>query len=309
MNPFRVGLAGRIIAGLLAITAFSCAAVALAVFSVNQLSAGLGVSNEGFRSALKASDVVRQGGAVATILASAAPRLKVAASQAAREEEAAQIAPAVQTLRRLLDDVGALRVDDRAAAQVRRDGAALIARIEALDGLVGARIEQDDANVKLARQLLDAQSEIETLGDAFEKAGTPGEKWRDAGFDVTGELLRYLAERQAADLAQIETRARRFATNLANEAAGLTGEKAPEAAALTAKLVRLADPATGVVAVRQRQLKAQEAIDANQQLRNEASLAFESSVNRLIDRISADVDRSSADLANMVERQRDYLML
>jgi len=310
MTTLRVGLAGRIIAGLLAITAFSFAAVALAVFSVNQLSAGLGVSNDGFRSALKASDVVRQGGAVATILASAAPRLKIAASQAAREEEASQIAPAVQTLRRLLDDVGALRVDDRASAQVRRDGAALIARIEALDSLVSARIEQDDANVKLARQLIDAQSEIEALGEAFEKAAIPGgDKWRDAGYDVTGELLRYLAEKQATDLTQIDTRARRFAANMRAEAAGLTGEKAPDAKALTEKLSGLADPATGVVAVRQRQLKAQEEIDANQQLRNEASLAFESSVNRLIDRISADVDRSSTELADLVERQRDYLML
>lgn len=311
MRSHRLGLAGRIIVGLLAMTAFSLAAAALAVLSVNKLSAGLAVSNEGFRSALKASAVAQQSGALATILASAAPRLRDAPTEAAREAEEGKITPALQALRQLLEDVALLPVDPRAAEDVRKHGATLISRIEALDGLVRAKIALDADYNDRAPGVLRAQEEVETLSEAL-TATTDADvidQWMNAGFDLTGSLINALAMQEAPEIKTYEDQARRYAVVMSESAPKLVGEKVEAAVALTQKLARLADPSESAALMRERQLNAVKALDSNQQVRVEAGQAFEGAVNRLINRISANVDRSSADLAEMADNQHSYLML
>ncbi len=307
MPTYRLGLAGRVIAGLLAMTIFSLAGITLAVVAFERVRTGLySIAEDKFKSALTASDVARQSQAVATVLASAGPQLKVAASQSTRSEVSSAIAQQVQKLRDLLGRLSAGSIDPESVTEVRRAGAMLIEQIAVLDAAVLARIDLDDANRDFVRRIYDMQTEVEKIVDEI---GASAEPWRDAADTVSGLLFPALAQKESGDLEALSLRAGPLSTALSTAAAKIMGARGDDIAKLTRQLTDLTDPTSGVIAIRRKQLQAQADVERNLSLQSSAIDGFGASVNRLIERISSDVGDDYGDLTKMVEQQRQFLIL
>ncbi|HEY6982163.1 ATP-binding protein [Reyranella sp.] len=306
-RKIRFGVAFRLVAALLAITAFAFAAIVAAVYAFAQYREGFDrIARSDLPILVAAGDIAARSQA----LAANAPNLAAAESHFARQAMSRALHKQLEGLAQVGERLKALAPDTQGLDRLIENQALLARNLERLDKLVGDRIDADStaANLMLRLEGLAARvhkasaAQVPTLAEGSSPQSVEAFlAWVAATDEAIAVMLSTTTADTAARLTRLRTDFDRLRRKTRTAHANLPAQM-PVLAPFEAELDRYGDGTPNIFDARSAQLAAASALIGELLETHQVAAGFVSSAERLLEDVKQSTNTQADFFSGLISR-------